>query len=112
MIEPPGIFRGRGEHPGAGRVKSRIVPEYVTINIGYDDPIPPCTVPGHAWKKVVENKEATWLAHYKDEKWDKAEKKYLALAAESKRKGLSDKSKYERAQRLKNMIENVRKVYM
>jgi DNA topoisomerase-1 len=36
VVEPPGIFRGRGEHPLAGRLKSRIVPEFVSINIGND----------------------------------------------------------------------------
>jgi DNA topoisomerase-1 len=60
-IEPPGIFRGRGEHPHAGKIKSRIVPEYVTINVGYDDPIPACPVAGHSWKRVVNNTDATWL---------------------------------------------------
>ena len=34
IVEPPGIFRGRGEHPNMGKLKSRIVPEFVTINIG------------------------------------------------------------------------------
>ena len=34
MVEPPGIFRGRGEHPSAGKLKSRIVPEFVSINVG------------------------------------------------------------------------------
>ena len=34
MVEPPGIFRGRGEHPQAGKLKGRIVPEYVQINVG------------------------------------------------------------------------------
>jgi len=33
-VEPPGIFRGRGEHPHAGRFKSRIVPEFVSLNLG------------------------------------------------------------------------------
>ena len=66
-IEPPQVFRGRGEHPHAGRVKSRIVPEYVAINIGFDDPIPPCPIAGHAWKRVTHNPEATWLCHFKDE---------------------------------------------
>lgn len=55
IIEPPGIFRGRGEHPHIGKLKSRIVPEQVTINVGADDPIPPCPIPGHAWKKIVSN---------------------------------------------------------
>ncbi len=31
-IEPPGLFRGRGEHPKMGMVKKRIMPEDVIIN--------------------------------------------------------------------------------
>ena len=34
IVEPPGIFRGRGEHPHAGCLKRRIVPENVILNIG------------------------------------------------------------------------------
>jgi DNA topoisomerase-1 len=33
-IEPPGLFRGRGEHPKMGMVKKRIMPEDVIINCG------------------------------------------------------------------------------
>ena len=33
-MEAPGIFRGRGEHPHAGKLKTRIVPGFVTINVG------------------------------------------------------------------------------
>lgn len=33
-IEPPGLFRGRGEHPKMGMVKKRIQPEDVIINCG------------------------------------------------------------------------------
>ena len=33
-MEIPGIFRGRGEHPHAGKLKGRIVPEFVMINVG------------------------------------------------------------------------------
>ena len=31
-IEPPGLFRGRGEHPKMGKLKQRTVPEDVIIN--------------------------------------------------------------------------------
>lgn len=31
-IEPPGLFRGRGEHPKQGMLKKRIQPEDVIIN--------------------------------------------------------------------------------
>jgi len=31
-IEPPGLFRGRGDHPKQGMLKRRVVPEDVIIN--------------------------------------------------------------------------------
>lgn len=37
-VEPPGLFRGRGEHPKMGKLKSRIYPEDITINIGVRAP--------------------------------------------------------------------------
>lgn len=33
-MEPPGLFRGRGEHPKMGKVKKRVYPRDITINIG------------------------------------------------------------------------------
>jgi len=33
-VEPPGLFRGRGEHPKMGKVKQRVYPRDITINIG------------------------------------------------------------------------------
>jgi DNA topoisomerase-1 len=30
-----------------GKVKARIMPEDITLNIGKDAPIPQCPVPGH-----------------------------------------------------------------
>lgn len=108
MVEPPGIFRGRGEHPLAGKLKSRIVPEYVSMNVGPEDPIPICTIVGHSWKKVISNPEATWLCHFKDERTEKSNNgKYVFLAAESKLKGENDKKKYEKARRLKNNIQTI-----
>lgn len=93
MTEPPGVFRGRGEHPHAGKLKRRIVPEYVSLNTGLDAVIPACPVKGHAWKEIVYNPKGSWLCTYKDETsaWAAANVKYLGLAAESKLKGLSDK---------------------
>jgi hypothetical protein len=32
-VEPPGLFRGRGEHPKMGMVKKRVYPRDITINI-------------------------------------------------------------------------------
>ena len=35
-IEPPGLFRGRGAHPKTGKLKRRVAPEQVTLNLGKD----------------------------------------------------------------------------
>jgi hypothetical protein len=39
-VEPPGLFRGRGEHPKMGKLKARIYPRDITINIGKGVPVP------------------------------------------------------------------------
>lgn len=112
-MEPPGLFRGRGEHPHAGRVKSRILPEYVTLNLGWDNVIPHCPVAGHAWKGINSSNEGTWLAKFKDELNNYSDSaKYLFLSADSKLKGDNDKKKYERARRLNKIISKIRGGYM
>ena len=32
-VEPPGLFRGRGQHPKMGKLKTRIWPEDITLNM-------------------------------------------------------------------------------
>merc|ERR1711959_142502 len=49
-VEPPGLFRGRGEHPKMGMWKRRVYPEEVTINIGEDAEVPECPIPGRRWQ--------------------------------------------------------------
>ena len=39
-VEPPSLFRGRGDHPKTGSVKKRVMPEQVTINIGKEATVP------------------------------------------------------------------------
>ena len=70
-----------------------------------------CPIPGHAWKQVKENQEATWLANFRDERSSFAPAKYVFLAADSKIKGDNDQKKYERAKRLKGCIKSVREAY-
>ena len=50
-IEPPGLFRGRGEHPKHGMLKRRVVPEDVIINCSKDSDYPKAPK-GHRWKEV------------------------------------------------------------
>ncbi|RYH31078.1 hypothetical protein EON65_03485 [archaeon] len=52
-MEPPGLFRGRGEHPKTGKLKARTVSESVHLNISPDACVPICALPGHAWGRCV-----------------------------------------------------------
>ena len=70
-------------------------------------------MPGHSWKRIVEKKDATWLAVFRDERSAfGAGAKYVALAAESTVKGDNDRKKYEKARRLKETIQTIRDNYM
>ncbi|CAL0303246.1 unnamed protein product [Lupinus luteus] len=109
-VEPPGLFRGRGEHPKMGKLKKRICPNDITINIGKDAPIPNCPIPGESWKDIRHDNTVTWLAFWSDPINPKLFK-YVFLAASSSLKGQSDKEKYEKARMLKGYIGNIRAAY-
>ena len=54
-VEPPGLFRGRGEHPKMGKFKRRIYPRDVTINVGKGVKVEvpePYRSQGQQWKEV------------------------------------------------------------
>ncbi|RHZ29555.1 hypothetical protein DYB31_009417 [Aphanomyces astaci] len=108
-IEPPGLFRGRGEHPKTGTLKKAVLPEEVTINVGMEDRVPPCLTPGHAWKEVIHRDTVSWLAYWNENVMGGI--KYVWLAASSSFKGKADMEKYEKARRLKNCIAKIRKDY-
>ena len=107
-VEPPGLFRGRGEHPKTGRVKKRVLPEQITINIGKQAMVPP-PPEGHKWKAVQHDNKATWLAMWQEN--INGAYKYVMLAAKSSIKGQSDFKKFEKARELKKHIDRIRKDY-
>lgn len=108
-IEPPGLFRGRGEHPKTGTLKERVMPEDVTVNVGISDRVPICNVPGHAWKQVIHRDTVSWLAYWNENVMGGI--KYVFFAASSSFKGKSDLAKYEKARRLKKCIDKIRRDY-
>ncbi|EFN52427.1 hypothetical protein CHLNCDRAFT_36846 [Chlorella variabilis] len=109
-VEPPGLFRGRGEHPKMGKIKKRIYPRDITINIGEGVPIPGHPFTGQQWKEVKHDKSVTWLAFWRDPVNTK-EYKYVFLAATSTWKSESDLQKYEKARKLKDFIGGIRDTY-
>ncbi|KAG8830072.1 DNA topoisomerase 1 [Serendipita sp. 399] len=107
-VEPPGLFRGRGEHPKKGCVKKRVQPEDIVINIGEGEKIPVPGIKGK-WKEVQHDNTVTWLAHWKEN--INGQCKYVFLAANSSIKGKSDRDKFEKARELKNHIDRIRQDY-
>ncbi|KAL6715797.1 DNA topoisomerase 1 [Lecanora helva] len=107
-VEPPGLFRGRGDHPKTGMVKKRVQPEQITINVGKEATVP--TPPdGHRWKEIKHDQEGTWLAMWQEN--INGAYKYVMLAANSDVKGQSDFKKFEKARELKKHIDRIRKDY-
>ena len=59
MIEPPCIFKGRGDHPLRGTVKGAVSPCDVVVNGTRINS-------RHAWKAVVTDPTKRWFASYTD----------------------------------------------
>jgi DNA topoisomerase-1 len=62
LVEPPGLFMGRGQHPLRGRWKPRIKPQDVTLNLGEN-----ASVPEGTWHKIVHDHSSTWLDYCNEE---------------------------------------------
>ncbi|XP_056340302.1 DNA topoisomerase I, mitochondrial [Oenanthe melanoleuca] len=106
--EPPGLFRGRGEHPKMGMLKKRVMPEDVIINCSRDSKIPE-PPEGHKWKEVRFDNTVTWLASWTENIQNTF--KYIMLNPSSKLKGEKDWEKYEVARRLKGVVHTIRAQY-
>uniref|UniRef100_A0A3P8XK38 DNA topoisomerase I n=1 Tax=Esox lucius TaxID=8010 RepID=A0A3P8XK38_ESOLU len=107
-IEPPGLFRGRGDHPKMGMLKRRIRPEDIIINCSKDSkhPKPP---PGTKWKEVRHDNKVTWLVSWTEN--IQGSIKYIMLNPSSRIKGEKDWQKYETARNLKKCVERLRHQY-
>nr|P30189.1 RecName: Full=DNA topoisomerase 1; AltName: Full=DNA topoisomerase I [Drosophila melanogaster]AAA28951.1 topoisomerase I [Drosophila melanogaster]AAC24158.1 DNA topoisomerase I [Drosophila melanogaster] len=107
-LEPPGLFRGRGEHPKMGMIKRRIQASDVSINCGKDSKVP-SPPPGSRWKEVRHDNTVTWLASWIENV--QGQVKYIMLNPSSKLKGEKDHIKYETARRLDKVIDKIRATY-
>ena len=107
-LEPPGLFRGRGKHPKTGKLKKRLMPGDIVLNLSRDAPIPsnPYNQP---WKEVVHNPTVTWLAMWKENINNNI--KYVFLSHGSTWKSQSDLKKFEKARELSKYISIIRRDY-
>ncbi|KAH3688619.1 hypothetical protein WICPIJ_000393 [Wickerhamomyces pijperi] len=107
-VEPPGLFRGRGAHPKTGKLKKRIGPKDITLNLGKECPVPPLPA-GQKWGEIRHDNTVSWLAMWRENVLGGV--KYVRFAANSSLKGMSDFKKFEKARQLKDHIEAIRKDY-
>ena len=109
-IEPPGIFIGRGSHPKLGRIKKRIMPEDVTINIDKESEIPKPNINSNLkWGHVIHDRTVIWLATWKEEITGK--NKYIFTSLDSFFKSKSDEEKFDLARQLKRKVNSIREQY-
>jgi len=102
LVEPPGLFMGRGLHPLRGRWKPRITPQDVVLNLGEDAP-----VPEGAWKNIVHDHSSTWLATWTEKLTDK--RKYVWLHDSAFIRQNIDKEKYDKARNLEKYAFKIQK---
>lgn len=104
MIEPPGLFMGRGDHPLRGSWKRRTLPEDIIINhsANVPAPLPPS---GHKWKEVIENKNALYVATWIQELT--GEYKKILFSGDSIVKQSSDQKKFDKAIKLAKNLDKV-----
>ncbi|MDG7001574.1 MAG: DNA topoisomerase I, partial [Nitrososphaerota archaeon] len=100
VVEPPGLFMGRGSHPMRGHWKPAIQEEDITLNLDENAPVPP-----GKWK-VIHAPENMWIACWTDKLSEKV--KYVWLHDSSALRQERDKSKYDKARELDKHIEKVR----
>jgi DNA topoisomerase I len=102
LVEPPGLFMGRGQHPLRGRWKPRITPNDIILNLGEDAPAPEGN-----WKGIVHDHTSTWLATWIEKLTGK--RKYVWLHDSSSLRQDSDKEKYDKANKLEKHIGRVQR---
>jgi DNA topoisomerase-1 len=102
LVEPPGLFMGRGQHPLRGKWKPRIRAQDVILNLGENAP-----VPEGAWKDIVHDHSSTWLATWIEKITGK--RKYVWLHDSAVLRQSNDKEKYDKAKKLEKYIGKVQK---
>lgn len=102
LVEPPGIFMGRGLHPLRGKWKPRVTAKDVILNLGEES-----SVPEGPWKAIVHDHYSMWLASWIETLTGK--RKYVWLHDSSYLRQDSDKAKYDTAKELESYIFAIEK---
>jgi DNA topoisomerase-1 len=102
LVEPPGLFMGRGAHPLRGSWKPRVEESGVTLNLDESAPVPP-----GRWEAVVHDHESIWIARWIDRLTEK--EKYVWPHESSEIQQSRNKEKYDKALKIGNQLEKLRR---
>ncbi len=102
LVEPPGIFLGRGQHPLRGRWKPRVYPEDVTLNLSKD--VPP---PSGNWKKIIHGNDFMWVASWREKLTGKVKHVWPSEGSSLRQK--REKEKYDKALAIGEKLGVIRK---
>lgn len=111
MIQPPGLYIGHGAHPYRGKIKRRMTPEDVTLNVTLKY-APKCFTHGRPcqWGHIVQNRDVTWIGSWKHP--ITGENNYFNLKREASHwVCMDDLQKFEKARALNKNINSIRKKY-
>jgi DNA topoisomerase-1 len=100
VVEPSGIFMGRGKHPLRGRWKEGARQEDITLNLSPDAP-----QPAGNWGEIVWQPESLWVARWKDKLSGKL--KYVWLSDTAPIKQEREAQKFDQAHDLHAELEMV-----
>ncbi len=101
LVEPSGIFMGRGKHPLRGRWKEGAGKGDITLNLSPDAP-----VPEGDWAEIVWQPESLWVARWPDKLTGKI--KYIWLHDSAPIKQAREEQKFSKAIELEEQIATVR----
>jgi DNA topoisomerase-1 len=101
VVEPSGIFMGRGKHPLRGRWKEGAKRSDVTLNLSPDAPPTP-----DEWGAIIWQPESLWVARWKDKLSGRL--KYVWLSDTAPIKQEREARKFDRAHELHAHLGTVR----
>lgn len=106
IVEPPGIFLGRGNHPLKGKIKRKIYSKDIVINISQEFS---SLFSQDQWKLIIHDKNKYWLSAWQHPVTKKVI--YTYPSKKSINRMQKDKEKFNNAKNLDKYIHKIRKKY-
>ena len=100
VVEPSGIFMGRGKHPLRGRWKEGAKQNDITLNLS-----PYAPIPAGDWEEIVWQPESVWVARWKDKLSGKL--KYVWLSDTAPIKQEREAAKFDTVHELHAHLDEV-----